>query len=57
LGFQNVQGFGHDRRKLAICNEHSALAMIQLPGNQSGIKPSVERIEHRIESRHRIVNF
>ena len=57
LSFQNVQGFAHDGRKLSVCDEHSAFAVIELPGNQGGIKPGVEWVKHRIEGWHRIVNF
>ena len=31
--------------------------MVQLPGQQGGVKPSVQGVEHRTECRHRVVGF
>ena len=45
------------RRELAVGDQHLALAVIELPGDERGVEAGVERVEDRVQGRHRVVRL
>ena len=54
---QNAQRGADRRRELAVGDQHRALAMVQMPGDERRVEPRVERVEHRVEAGHRVVRL
>jgi hypothetical protein len=57
VALENAQRLADHRREFAVGDQHRALAVVQLPGQERRVQPRVERVEHGIERRHRVVRF
>ena len=45
------------RRELAVGDQHGALAVVDLPGDQRRVEAGVERVEDRVEGGHRVMRL
>ena len=54
---QDAQRRADRRRELAVGDQHLALAVVELPGDERGVEAGVERVEDRVQGRHRVVRL
>ncbi len=57
LALQQTQRLGDHRRELAVGDQHLGFAVVHLPGQQRRIQACVQRIEHGVERRYRVMRL
>jgi hypothetical protein len=57
LGLEQAQGFSHHRGEFAVRDQHLGFAVVHLPGQQRGVQPRIERIEHGAQGRHGVMRL
>ena len=54
---QDPQRRPDDGRELAVGDQHRGLAVLHLPGKERCVQARIERVEHGIQRRHRVVRL